>query len=171
MRTKAANIFALIAIVLFFCTACGSSWMDDYNKGVEYQQAGKIELSEQQFKIVIQKNPEAAEAYLNLGLIYGNRGWIDGGETNTQKAVEIFEKTHKTFIKGSTWEQAISLAYNNLGALEMQRALNAERESDKEKAKAKWESGMAYFQRAVTFDANNSMAQANIERFKGAYSN
>lgn len=52
----------------------------------------------------------------------------------------------------------------------MQRAVGAETKSDSEKAKARWKNGMVYFQKAVELDSSNSHVQANIERFKNAYS-
>lgn len=74
-----------------------------YNKGVKYQQTGQTELAEQQFKLALQNNPELAEAHLNLGLIYIDRDWYEGAETSTKKAVEIFERTQRTFVEGSNW--------------------------------------------------------------------
>jgi tetratricopeptide (TPR) repeat protein len=158
-----------LAAIGYFSKKNSEGWLEEYNKGVEYQQAGKIDLAEQQFKVVLQNNPECAEAHLNLGLIQMNRGWLDGAEKSTKKAMEILEATRKTFVKGATWEQPLSVAYNNLGAVEVKRGLSAEKRSDRDEAKKRWETAMTHFRKAAQLDPMNSLAQSNIERFKNAY--
>lgn len=91
----------LLFIVLF--NGCGVKGLSNYNSGVEHQQNGRAEMAEQEFKIALQKNPYLAEAHLNLGLIYLNRGWLDGAEASTKRGIEIFEITKKTLVKGSTY--------------------------------------------------------------------
>ena len=43
-----------------------------FTVGVLYQEQGKSQKAEQQFKEVIRLNPQDAEAHLNLGVIYAN---------------------------------------------------------------------------------------------------
>jgi tetratricopeptide (TPR) repeat protein len=155
--------------VCFIFVGCSVQGMSEYNKGLEYQSEKKIDLAEHEYKLALQKNPYLAEAHMNLAVIYLERGWLDGAEASAKRAVEVFEITKKTLIKGSTYQQSLSLAYNNLGVVEMHRAVGAETKSDSETAKARWKNGMSYFQKAVELDSSNSQAQANIERFKSAY--
>ena len=160
-----AFCFGILAVLV----GCSPQGLYDYNKGVQYQQTGQIDLAEQQFKIALQRNPEMAEAHLNLGLIYLNRGWYDGAETSTKKAVEILERTQRTWVKGSTWRQTLSIAYNNLGAIEIGRSIEVASQFDLATAKAHWEKAMTFFGKAVELDPANSQAQVNIQRFKNAY--
>lgn len=159
----------LIFFLIVLSTGCTPDGKNDYNEGVQSQQSGKTDLAEQRFKLAIQKNPDLAEAYLNLGLIQINRGWLDGGEASTKMAIEIFERTHKTIATGSNWQQALSLAYNNLGVIEIQRSLAAEIKSDRDVAKAHWKNAMSHFRMAVSLDSMDSVAQGNVERFKNCY--
>ena len=165
---KAISII-LILVVTSGSIGCTPSWLNDYNEGVQSQQSGKTDLAEQRFKLAVQKNPDLAEAYLNLGLIQINRGWLDGGEASTKMAIEIFERTHKTIVTGSTWQQALSLAYNNLGVVEIQRSLAAEIKSNRDVAKVHWKNAMSHFRMAVSLDPMDSVAQGNVERFKNCY--
>jgi len=166
------RLFIILAFgfgIFTVLVGCEPQGFDNYNKGVHYQQAGQIDLAEQQFKIALQKNPEFAEAHLNLGLIYLNRGWYDGAEISTKKAVEILERTQRTWVEGSTWQQTLSIAYNNLGAVEIGRGIEVESQFDFATAKAHWEKAISFFGKAVELNPSNSVAQANIQRFKNAY--
>jgi len=143
--------------------------IDHYNKGVEFQQTGQIELAEQQFRLALEKDPNFAETHLNLGWIYIDRGWYEGGEKSTKQAIKLFEQNKDTLIEGSTWKQALSLAYNNLGIIEIAREINEESKLDYFKAKANWEKAMSFFQKAIELDPLNSQAQSNIKKFQDAY--
>ena len=143
--------------------------MDDYNKGVEYQQQQQNDLAEQQFKLALQENPDMAEAHLNMGKIYLDldRGWLEGAENSTKKAIEIFERTKVTYEKGSDYKQPLSAAYNNLGVIEIQRDLQAETVFNMPVAKQHYLKAMGYFKNAVDLDPMDSQAQANLSKFKG----
>lgn len=164
-----AGIPILCSIAITVIIGCEGRGLGNYNKGVEYQQTGQVELAEQQFKIALQKNPELAEAHLNLGIIYLNRSWYDGSEASTKKAVEILERTRTTLIEGSTWPQTLSIAYNNLGAVEIGKALHAELQFDIAAARTHRQNAMFFFRKAVRLDPSNSQAQGNIQRFKDIY--
>lgn len=157
-------IFVVLAIVGY-----REEGLYNYNEGVKFQQTGQIELAEQQFKLALEKNPKLAEAHLNLGMIYIDRGWYEGGEKSTLQAIKIFEQTKETFIEGSTWKQPLSIAYNNLGVIEIARGINKESDFDYLKGKTYWEKAMSFFHKAVELDPSNSNAQGNINRFKDAY--
>jgi len=143
--------------------------IEEYNKGVHYQQSGQNELAEQQYKLAVQKNPDLAEAYLNIGLIYTDRTWFDGGELMIKKCIEILNRTGKTLVEGNTLNQTLSIAYNNLGVIAIARALQAEMKFNYALARQYWKVGMAHFRIAVELDPMNSQAQANIQNFGSAY--
>lgn len=166
------RFFIILALgfgFLTFIVGCDVQGIDNYNKGVKYQETGQTALAEQQYKIALQKNSDLAEAHLNLGLIYLNRGWYDGAEASTKKAVEILERTHRTLVEGSTWQQSLSLAYNNLGVVEIGRGAEKVSKLDFPTARIHWQNAMSFFRKAVELDPSNSQAQANIQRFKDAY--
>jgi tetratricopeptide (TPR) repeat protein len=147
----------------------GPVGIDKYNSALQHQQHNETALAEQDYKIALQQNPDLAEAHLNLGLLYMDSQWWDGAQQETQKAVDLLEKTHTTYVEGSTWEQSLSLAYNNLGAVEMGRGADSEMNSDARSARAHWQTGMANFDKAVQLDPTDAKAQGNLQRFKNAY--
>lgn len=143
--------------------------IDAYNQGVHYQQTGQNDLAEQQFKIAIQQNPNFAEAYLNLGLIYLNTRWFDGAEEMTLKCISILNSTQKTIIEGGSVNQTLSIAYNNLGVARLGRALEAERSYKYDVAKSEWNRAMKFFSEAIRLDPSNAQAQSNVSTYKNAY--
>jgi tetratricopeptide (TPR) repeat protein len=127
-REKGLKIVAGLvgaAYIVLVIAVYEKSGVSPYNQGVQHLQAGETTLAEQEFKLALARNPNLAEAHLNLGLIYRQVGWLDGAETETRKAIEIFERTHQTIVAGETWQQSLSVAYNNLGALELARGVEA----------------------------------------------
>ena len=172
MRKLIVSIKGLVlcSCMLAALTGCGETDLDHYNKGVNLMgQPGQTELAEQQFKLALQKNPELAEAYLNLGAIYLRQGLLEGAESNTGKAISILERTKRTYVEGSTWNQTASIAYLNLGLIEINKALAAELKSDKDLARNHMLMALAPFKRAVDLDPGNLKAKANLERFKEIY--
>ncbi len=156
------SVIALFLGLLFACTEKGVS---NYDQGVDYQTKKEFDQAEQSFKVALQKNPELAEAHLNLGRIYLDKGWLDGAETSTKIAIEIFERTKKT-ITGTTYKQSLALAYNNLGAIEIDRSKLAIDKHDFTSAKSHAVNGKKYFSKSIEFDPTNSSAQVNIQRLK-----
>jgi tetratricopeptide (TPR) repeat protein len=141
----------------------------EYNKGCEYQADGDVLLAERQFKWAIEKNPNLSEAYLNLGLIYLENDLLDLGEEMTLKSIELLKRFKKTIVYGSTYEQTLSLAYNNLGVIEMDRYLQFENDYDDASAKKSWEKGMDFFYEANRLDPENSITNGNIRKFANLY--
>ena len=177
---KSVYIIAAIVGVLTFLFESGIiprsaipflsvSGLNEYNQGVSYQETNQITLAEQQYKIAIQKNPNNASAYLNLGVIYLNNGWYDGAEQMTKKSISILQQTQKTSVKGSTLEQSFSLAFYNLGAIEINRGIQADAQLNYVVAKNHWKKGMSYLRNAVELDPMNSRAQAAIKNYENAY--
>jgi Flp pilus assembly protein TadD len=56
---------------------------------VIFQEQGKSQEAEQQFKEVIRLNPEDAEAHLNLGVIYANMNRLDEAEKAYKSAISL----------------------------------------------------------------------------------
>ena len=125
-------------------------------------ETGQMTLAEQKFKLALERNPDLAEAHLNLGKIYLQSGRLDGAQIETEKAVQIFDRTKKTIVKGATFEQSLSIAYNNLGAIEAGRVV---RVSDSAQQRLHREAAMTDFRKAVELDPSNAQAKANIQRF------
>lgn len=167
MRSLVVPAFGFCILTGF--GGCGVQGLGNYNKGVEYQQTGQIDLAEQQFKIALQKNSELAEAHLNLGLIYLNKGWYDGAEVSTKRSIEILELTRMTLVEGATWQQTLSIGYNNLGVIEIGRSIEAESQFDIAKAKVHWKKAMPFFRKAIELDPSNAQAQVNIKQFQNVY--
>lgn len=170
MRTLHRIIFSGCILSIFCLLAgCADQGIANFKKAVKYHQSGQSTLAEQQYKLALEKNPELAGAHLNLGLIYIENGLYDEAESSTRKAIEIYERTKGTFIRSSTWQQSLSLAYNNLGVIEMTRCKQAELSDDFATAKSHWKNGMIYFRKAIELDPLNSKAQSSIQAFENAY--
>jgi len=60
-----------------------------YAVGVLFQEQGKSQEAEQQFKEVIRLNPKDAEAHLNLGVIYANMNRLDEAEQAYKSAISL----------------------------------------------------------------------------------
>jgi tetratricopeptide (TPR) repeat protein len=133
-----------------------------YNEGFQHMEAGQKDLAEQQFKLALQQFPDLAEAHSNLGAIYQERGWLDGAETETTKAIEILERTHQTFVEGQTLEQSMSADYNNLGSIESGRA---DETNDASQQRLHRKAATVFFQKAIELDPSDAQALANIRRF------
>lgn len=156
--------FGLVIVTLLI--GCGVPGMDYYNKGVIFQQGGQLDLAEEQYKNALRKNPEFAEAYYNLGVIYGGKGKIDEAEASFKKSIEIIERTRKTNVEGSTWQQELSVAYNNLGAVEIRRAQLALSIFDLASGKSYYDNALAHFKKAVELDPSDTMAQTALQKYK-----
>ena len=148
--------YVVLVLVLYEQTG-----ISPYNVGVQDMHMGQMTLAEQQFKLALERNPYSAEAHLNLGKIYLQSGWLDGARTETEKAVQLFERTKRTIVKGATLEQSLSISYNNLGAIETGRAVVA---SDSAQQRLHREAAMTNFRKAVELDPSNAQAEANLQR-------
>lgn len=162
-------ILAIIAVILIIYGVSYEPGLREYDKGLKYQETNQLTLAEQQYKIAIQKNPDLAEAYLNLGVIYIENGWYNGAERMIKECITILQRKNKTIVEGYTLDQILSIAYNNLGTICMGRALQAEININISLARDQWKSGMEYYRKAIELDPMNSQAQANIELYKNAY--
>src|ERR1700738_3501241 len=143
-----ARIVAGAMIVITFGAGCsavadvgGAAGMTNYNNGVNHQGTKQSTLAEQDYKLALQQNPSLAEAHLNLGIMYMDTQWWDDAEEETKQAVALFEKTKTTLVAGATWQQSLSIAYNNLGVIEMSRAQGFDASRNSTQARSHWQAG------------------------------
>jgi tetratricopeptide (TPR) repeat protein len=163
------RIAVLGSVVALMLAACGTvAGMSAYNQGVQHQQKGERTLAEQQFKIALQQDPDLAEAHLNLGLLYIEDGWLEGAEEHTQAAITIFERTKRTYVEGATYAESLSLAYNNLGVIQLQRWSQKVLTGSPSEVKRLCADAAADFRKAIDLNRANSKAQANMSRLNGA---
>jgi tetratricopeptide (TPR) repeat protein len=66
------------------------------NRGVLYEEQGKPELAIADYNQAIALNPNHAEAYGNLGLLYEKIGNTKAARSNSQKAQELFTAQGRT---------------------------------------------------------------------------
>jgi tetratricopeptide (TPR) repeat protein len=172
-KIKKSHVLRWILIILLI--ACGvivslaiyrTRGYGNYNKGIIYQESGQSVLADQQYKLALQRNPDLAEAHLNLGVTYLSRGWYDKAEASTKKAVEILERTRTTMIEGSTWKETLSLAYTNLGSIELNRGFGAAYDFDHVKEEVHFKNAISFFQKALEFNPSNTNAKTKIQMLK-----
>lgn len=147
----------------------------EYNQGIEHLSAGKTELAEASFKRALEKKSDFAEAHLNLGKIYLEKGWTEGAEKSTQTALSIFESSQTTASTDTSWRMGASLASTNLGLIKLNTF-----KAEMEKLGA-WSSlalmagnskveqvddALMLFERAIELDPSNSTAQGEIQKIK-----
>ena len=172
VESKSAQILVLwgsVAAWIILAVAVGYGLYFDsanyhYNQGIRYlaeNPAHPSALAEQQFKIAIDKDPDNAEAHMNLGVYYLRTGWIDGAERETKAAIEIFERTHETKIEGAQWEESLSIAYNNLGVIAVSRIAK-----NPDEAVGLLQEAIADFKKALELDPNNAQAHVNLEKYQ-----
>ena len=117
--------------------------------------------AEQQFKIAIDKDPNLAEAHMNLGVCYLRTGWLEGAEKETQIARQLFERSHVTQVKGAKWEDSLSIAYNNLGVIAVRKIAK-----DPGDAVSLLQEGIADFKKSLALNPNNAEAHLNLEKYE-----
>jgi FHA domain len=168
-RAQLAVLWGSIAVWILLIAVIGfisftDSAINHYNKGIRYMADNPThpdQLAEQQFKIAIDKDPDFAEAHMNLGVYYLRTGWLDGAEKETKEARDIFEQTHETKVEGAKWEGSLSIAYNNLGVIAVRRIAR-----DTSDAVSLRQEGVADFKKALELDPNNAQAHVNLEKYE-----
>jgi tetratricopeptide (TPR) repeat protein len=156
--------FAVLLLGIAGCGVLSPAGLSAYNEGVQHQQRGERDLAEQQFKLALQQQPELAEARINLGLIYIQDGWYDGAEDQTRKGIEILERTKRTLVQGATYQQTLSLAYSNLGVVQISRAQAALLKLSVADAQRFADLARQSLNKAVELDPSNSRAQATLSQ-------
>jgi hypothetical protein len=168
-RTQLAVLWGSVAVWILLILVVGFGVLIDsatghYNKGIRYMAENRAHpdgLAEQQFKIAIARDPDFAEAHMNLGVYYLRTGWLDGAEKETKTAIEIFERTHETKVEGAQWEESLSIAYNNLGAIAVGRIAK-----HPGGAVGLLQVAIADFKKALELDPNNAQAHVNLDKYQ-----
>jgi len=157
---------AALAVLLSACGLVDGPGVAAYHEGVQHQAKGERTLAEQQFKIALQNQPDLAEAHINLGHMYMQDVWLDGAETETRQAIDILERTKKTIVSGSTYQQTLSVAYSNLGAIQFTRAQQLLAKLDLKQADSLQTAGIASLNKALALDPSNASAQSVLAALK-----
>lgn len=159
------NMITLCTLLLSILTvSCGSNTPGEaeYNKGIEAINADKIELAQQLFEQSAQKNPQLAEAHINLGLVYIKTRQFDKAWDETQKGLDVITVSKTTIVRGSTWQEQAALANNNLAKIIFDKAINARENSNLAASKLFQEEALTYLKLAIELAPENELIQKNI---------
>ena len=165
MKILKAILFLMLPLVFVGCAPDGTS---NYNNGVELQGEGKLDEAEVEYKSALKINPDFAEAYLNLGIIYLNKEWVEGGVNCFFKAISILERTKKPSVESQSFNETLSKAYNNLGVAQMAIVEKTEDEAEQKLLLVLWDEALRNFGKAVQVDPQSAEAQVNLKKFKEA---
>ena len=83
-----------------------------YQLGVIAGTTGKLDLAEQQFKLVLKDNPQHLEANHDLGLVYARKGKIRQAIEYFQRSLEINPNFPEAYFN-------LAISYHNMGQVEM----------------------------------------------------
>jgi tetratricopeptide (TPR) repeat protein len=158
----------LILISILLTTGCGTTQPgeDEYNKGIEANNAEKIDLAQRLFKQAIQKNPNMAEAYINLGMVYIKQHDDEQAWEATQTGLNLILKNHDTIIRGDSWETQAALAYNNLAKIVFDKAIQAHKLKDLSKQQQYRDEALGYLQQALELAPENELIITNTKYIK-----
>jgi tetratricopeptide (TPR) repeat protein len=82
-------IILIFALSLFFKPVLSQNNNDYYNRANSMLVAGNFEKAAEYYNIVIQRNPNSADAYLGLGMVYKELGRYNDAYNATQKAIKL----------------------------------------------------------------------------------
>ena len=168
IRSCAVCLGSLMILTGFSAPAPGPSPSHYYNKGLAYEQAGRYDRAEQQFKRAIRVNPTMAEAHLALGAVYLKAGRIDEAEATTLIALVTLPRSQ---LWGSSYRNTLSMAYNNMGVVEEWRAVREVLEFDLTDAEAHRANAESLYRNALELDPRNSLAWDNLLQLPGPIRN
>lgn len=132
-----------------------------FEEGLIFEEEGRLDLARQRFEQALKRNPELARAHLALGAFYLRADQLDRAEASILRVIELLPRTA---VRGLEYQQTLSMAYNNLGALEAKRSIQALLMSDHSAAEGHWRASTDYYRRALEVDPSNIYAQENLRR-------
>lgn len=132
-----------------------------YREGLAYEAEGRLELAERRFKAALKYNPDMADAYLALGATYLKMERLHLAEQHTLKAIGLLPRIS---VREFGYRDALSMAYNNLGAIEAKRSIKALKNGDKATAAGHWEQSQSYYLAALDVDKDNQFAYKNLQQ-------
>lgn len=175
MKRNYILIFAIV-ISAFLAFACGDSdtkspinnianydqAVDYYNEGVNIHDTNS-EAALEKYQKALALNTDIGEVYLNIGLIYIERGDFDKGEEYTKNALSTFERTKKKISETQTLERLKAICNNNLGVIYIRRM---DSESDEFTMKRHLDTALSYFKKSMENDPGYLTALDNYNTNK-----
>ena len=67
----------------------GQQAVEHYDRGVNYQEQGQLDLAIEEYTQAIALDPQLAEAYYNRGIAYGNKGDLDRAIADYGQAIAL----------------------------------------------------------------------------------
>ena len=164
--------FILYFLIALIVSACGGQNEKEaaefFGRGVYHFKKNELEDAMRFFKESVGKNPELADGYNNIGLIYELWGKYEDAEKSFQEAVSV----DPTFDQAK-YNHARVLGYLGENDKSLELFLSVEKTYRDSAnfylergqvfiAKQQVEKGMADFERALAVDKNNSNALTNL---------
>jgi tetratricopeptide (TPR) repeat protein len=137
-----------------------------YREGLAHEAEGRLELAEQRFQTALKYDPDMAEAYLALGATYLKVERLNLAEGNTLRAIGLLPRTS---VRSSNYRGALSMAYNNLGAVAAKRSVHALADGDQLAAAGHWQQSQSYYLAALEIDSENFIALQNLQQSRALF--
>lgn len=160
MRAICFLIFLLVPLLL--TAGCSDPGEDEFNKGIEAERIGNLDLAQQMFEEALKKDPSIAEAHIDLGLIHIKKEEFDLAWQETMIGLEMVKKTQSTIVMGGKWQDQASLAYNNLAKIIFNKALEAHKAGDLELRQQHREHAISLLEQAVELSPESELAIKNL---------
>lgn len=132
-----------------------------YELGLEHEKRGSYSKAIKKFKIATRNDPNMAEAHLALGAVYLKTGEYDKSEEATTRAIVTLPRSR---IKGADYRINLSVAYNNMGAVEELRTAAAMMRFEFDLAEKHLDNARGYYTSAVEVDSANKLAISNLRQ-------
>jgi tetratricopeptide (TPR) repeat protein len=160
---RITSLTLLLFGIILLLSGCADPGEETYNQGVKSLNAGKPAQARELFIRALEENPNIAEAYLNLGRIDIKQGTYAKARKNTLKALEILEKSQKTIVSGTPWQEQAALACNNMASIAFQQALELDQEEDQKSPETERliEEAKTWLTKAAELDPENETIKKN----------
>lgn len=158
--------FGILLVLTGFGPAVVSDMLPSYyyNKGLTYEQEGRYDRAEKKFQQALRRNPVMAKAHLALGAVYLKTGRIEEAETSLLKVIETLPRAK---LWGATYNETLSMTYNNMGVVEEMRAVKAVYRLDLTAAETHRLESRSFYQSALEIDPYNYLAGNNLRQLPG----
>ncbi|MEA3465016.1 MAG: tetratricopeptide repeat protein [Thermodesulfobacteriota bacterium] len=165
MNTIKFCIIALTALLL--TTGCTTApGEQEFNKGIEAERADKLDLAQELFETALEKNPNIAEAHINLGLIFIKKKDYDRAWKETTIGLEMAKESKTTIVMGGSWQDQAALAYNNLAKIVFDRAIEAHYAGNLEKRQEYKNQTISLLEQAIELSPEHELATKSLDYVK-----
>ncbi len=130
-----------------------------YNLGLEHEKQGAYSKAIKNFEVAARNDPNMAQAHLALGAVYLKSGKYDKSEEATTRAIVTLPRSK---VKGGDYKASLSVAYNNLGAIEELRTAAAMMRFEFDLAENHLDKARGYYISAVEVNPANKLASSNL---------